>query len=398
MHNNSPALNLKPLMAAYMICTMTMMAFVSIIGPIARLLSLAAWQVGMVVTVGGILWMLSSRPWGLLSDKRGRRTVLLTGLIGFAIAYFLLSALLVYAMHYSVPLWLVFAGLVLSRGAVGAFYAAIPSAGQALVADHVAPEKRAGAIASLGAANGVGLVLGPAVAAMLAQHSLELPLYITALLPILALAILWKALPDHTPIATSHLAPLKINDARLRKPMIIAFVGMFCVSIAQITVGFFAIDQLHLAPADALAAAGHALTAVGVGLICSQIIVRKLNWTPWRMIVVGALISSVGFAAVALASTSLMLDACFFVAAAGMGWVFPAAAALASNSVDAHHQGAAAGAMGAAQGLGVVIGPLAGTLLYEIYVGLPYLLAAAMLVSVSCWLMLSHDSKPADVL
>lgn len=72
---HATAFNLKPLMVAYMACTMAMMAFVALIGPIARLLHLPAWQAGAVVTVGGVLWMLLSRPWGTLSDRRGRRAV-----------------------------------------------------------------------------------------------------------------------------------------------------------------------------------------------------------------------------------------------------------------------------------------------------------------------------------
>ena len=80
-------LDIRPLMAAYMTCTMAMMAFVSLIGPIARSLHLAPWQAGAVVTVGGVLWMLFSRPWGALSDRRGRRMVLLMGVGGFMLAY-----------------------------------------------------------------------------------------------------------------------------------------------------------------------------------------------------------------------------------------------------------------------------------------------------------------------
>src|SRR5690606_7692039 len=79
--------DIRPLMAVYMTCTMAMMAFVSLIGPIARSLHLATWQAGAVVTVGGVLWMLLSRPWGVLSDRRGRRAVLLMGVGGFMAAY-----------------------------------------------------------------------------------------------------------------------------------------------------------------------------------------------------------------------------------------------------------------------------------------------------------------------
>ncbi|MCF5098638.1 MFS transporter, partial [Pseudomonas gessardii] len=50
--------NLRPLLIANMACTMAMMAFVSLIGPIARVLGLATWQAGAAVTVSGVIWML----------------------------------------------------------------------------------------------------------------------------------------------------------------------------------------------------------------------------------------------------------------------------------------------------------------------------------------------------
>lgn len=167
--------------------------------------------------------------------------------------------------------------------------------------------------------------------------------------------------------------------------MAVAFVGMFCVSMAQITVGFFAIDQLGLAPEAAARTAGLALAMVGVALIVAQLAVRRLGWSTRRLIRAGALIGAAGFGAVPFASSGVMLEAAFFVAAAGMGWMFPAFAAMASNAVAAHEQGAAAGSVGAAQGLGIVLGPLVGTLLYEAGPGVPYALAALLLVLVAAW-------------
>lgn len=370
---------MKPLMVAYMACTMAMMAFVSLLGPIARSLQLSAWQAGAVVTVGGVLWRLFSRPWGVLSDRRGRLTVLLRGVGGFMLSYWAMCALLIVALQVLPAAGLVFAGLLITRGAIGAFYAAIPATGQALVADHMAPEQRAGAMASLGAANAVGLVMGPALAAGLVRYGLGLPLYATAVLPLLAFGILWRQLPRNEQLVGFSSGALGLGDARLRKPMVVAFVAMFSVAIAQITVGFFAIDRLGLEPGPAVRAAGMALTLVGIGLIAAQLVVSRLHWAPHRLIRVGALVSAVGFGAVALATTQWMLMGCFFVAAAGMGWVFPAFSALAANAVQAHEQGAAAGSVGAAQGLGIVLGPLIGTLLYEVGPGVPYMLVGVLL-------------------
>jgi DHA1 family tetracycline resistance protein-like MFS transporter len=382
---SSAAFTLKPLLVANMACTVAMMAFVAIVGPIARQLHLATWQAGAAVTVGGILWMLLSRPWGALSDRRGRRAVLLIGVGGFAISYWVMCAMLVASMQALPAAMLVFAGLLLTRGAIGAFYAAIPSTGQALVADFVPAGERARAMASLGAANAVGMVLGPALAAALAQYGLSLPLYVMAVLPAIAWLVLWKALPRQEHHAQAQTAVLGLGDKRLRRPMVVAFIAMFCVAVAQITVGFFAIDRLQLASGEAARAAGIALTSVGIGLIASQLVVRKLDWSPLRLIRTGAVVSAAGFGATAMIGSQVLLAICFFVAAAGMGLVFPAFAALAANAVQSHEQGAAAGSVGAAQGLGIVLGPLVGTLLYGLGAGVPYVLVAFLLVGVALW-------------
>lgn len=169
------------------------------------------------------------------------------------------------------------------------------------------------------------------------------------------------------------------------RPLAVAFMAMICVSIAQITVGFYALDRLGLAPAQAAQAAGISLTMVGFALIGAQLVVRKLEWSPQRLIRIGALVAATGFPGAMFADTRELLWLCFFVSAAGMGWIFPAFAALAANSVDAAEQGATAGTVGAVQGLGVVIGPLAGTLIYAVEPRLPYLVAAFLLLLVALW-------------
>lgn len=371
--------NFKPLLIANMICSMTMMAFISVLGPIARVLGLAPWQAGAIATAGGLFMMLSSRLWGQRSDHQGRRSVLLQGVGGFLLSNIAMCLLLIVALRLSLYGILVFAGMLLARSATGLFYAAIPTSGQALVADNVAPAQRTATMAALGAANAAGLVLGPALAASLASHSLSTPLYLITFLPVVALFMLWRYLPTQAPKAHAATAAVALHDPRLRKPMAVAFVAMMCVAIAQITIGFFAIDQLRLSPEAAAQASGTSLTLVGVGLILTQLAVRQLNWPVQRLIRVGALIALMGFATAAIALSTWMLATSFLVVAVGMGCIFPAFAALASNSVEAHEQGAAAGSIGAAQGLGMVVGPLAGTLLYGITPGIPYLFAALLL-------------------
>jgi len=167
--------------------------------------------------------------------------------------------------------------------------------------------------------------------------------------------------------------------------MLVAFSAMLSVTVSQIVVGFFALDRLQLAPTDAAQAAGIALTTVGVALMLSQVLLRQLEWPPLKMIRVGASVSALGFACGALATTAPWLWSCYFVAAAGMGFVFPAFSALAANAMQASEQGATAGSIGAAQGMGAVIGPLAGTLVYAVDPRLPFLAVALLLLLVGLW-------------
>ncbi|WP_095144402.1 MFS transporter [Pseudomonas sp. Irchel s3b6] len=379
------AFDLRPLMFANMACTMAMMAFVSMIGPISRILGLATWQAGAAVTVSGVLWMVLARPWGQLSDRLGRRHILLLGTAGFTLAYWALCLFIDVALRLLPSALLGFIGLMLGRGIIGVFYAAIPVGGNALIADNVEPQYRGRSMAALGAANACGLVMGPAIAALLSRYSLSLPFYAMALLPLLAFLVLRYKLKGQELHLQQAPRTVRLNDPRLRRPMAVAFVAMLCVSIAQITVGFYAIDKLGMGPADAAQTAGIALTMVGLALICSQLIVRRLDWSPLRLIRVGSVIAGTGFAGSMFADTAWGLWLCFFVSAGGMGWVFPSFAALAANAVDASEQGATAGSIGAAQGFGVVIGPLAGTLIYALEPRLPYLVAAGLLLLVAVW-------------
>lgn len=384
---DSTRLNLAPLLLVGATFSMSMMAFVALIGPISRVLGVSAWQAGAAVTVSGVLWMALAPYWGRRSDKIGRRAVLLACMAGCAVSYALLCVFMEWALHVVPAVIVSFIGMMIGRGAMGAFYAGVPPTTFALIADYLPAEKRAGAMAAFGAANATGMAVGPAAAGLLAQISLTLPLFVTALLPIAALALAWRALPRDGARAETTPPKVRFNDARLLRPMATAFTGMFAVSIAQIVVGFFALDRLGLDAGHAAQAAGLALTSVGVALIGSQMLVGRIRWSPRMFIRVGCAIGAVGFVAVAFTDSVATLCAAYFVAAAGMGWVFPSFSALAANSVEPHEQGAAAGSVAAAQGLGMVLGPIVGTVVYGFGPAAPYLLAGALLIGCAAWPM-----------
>ncbi|MGX9964890.1 MFS transporter [Roseomonas sp. F4] len=374
---------LLALMAAVFSGSVAMMAFVALVGPVARLAGLAPWQAGLAVTASGVAWMLGARPWGLASDRHGRRPVLLAGAMGFTLAYWVLCLLILALLYWEVPAALAFLGLMLCRGLVGGAYAAIPAAGMALIADRTPPAGRAQAMARLGTGSAAGLVAGPALAALLVPYGLGMPLVVTAALPLLACLALWWKLPATPPRPSPARRRLKLTDDRLRPSLAIGFTAMFSVSIAQVSIGFYAMDRLGLPPDAAARVAGLALTLVGVGLVLSQSAAARWTIRPDRMVRYGTFVAALGFGSVVLADQGWMLAACYFVAALGMGWVFPGFSAMTSNAVEASEQGAAAGAAGAAQGLGMVVGPVVGSLLYAVTPALPYALASGLLLAAS---------------
>ena len=383
--NAGAAFSLKPLMFETFVCTMAMMAFVAVAGPVARVIGLAAWQIGAAVTVAGIAWMVMARVWGGLSDSNGRRPIILLGLAGFAITYFLLALFIDLALRTAMVPVLAFAGIVIGRGIAGLFYAAVPPTTAALVADHVPPAGRAAAMAAIGASSAAGMVIGPGFAGLVAPISLSLPLYLTAVLPAIAFIVLWRVLPKVEHHGKPAGNPVRLADTRLRRPVTVAFVAAFSVAVAQITVGFFALDRLQLEPAGAARAAGIALAIVGVALIFAQVVLRKLGWQPERLIRIGGVVAALGFVSAFFATVPVMLWTSYAVAAFGMGWVYPSVSALAANSVEADEQGAAAGTVSAAQGFGIIVGPIVGTSVYGIDNGLPYALVAAMLLVAALW-------------
>lgn len=397
MHARPVVPGLPALVLAALIGTMAMMSFVAVIGPVVRLLGLSEWHAGLSVTAAGVLWMLAARRWGQLSDRIGRKRVLLLAMGAYTGVYLALAMFIDVALQVTPPVVVSVLVLVGARGLIGLFYAAVPPTAAALIADQAPAGQRTQFLARLGSANALGMVLGPAAAGWLAYTHLSLALYVAALLPLLALALLAWRLPSTAPAAAASSArrtPLRRLDRRLRLPQLAAFLGMVSVTIAQVTVGFFAIDRLGLAAAEGARMAGIALTAVGVGLILAQALVMKLEVPPRRWIVLGALIAGIGFASVAGVQQPWQLHAAYALAAFGMGFVFPSFQALAADAVQAHEQGAAAGTVAAAQGLGMVVGPMLGTLLYRGGPSLPYLLVGVLLLLL-CVLAATHRMKEA---
>lgn len=357
---------IKILMITNVLGVSAMMAFIAVVGPIVRELGLEEWHAGLTVALSGVFWVVLSRFWGRKSDVVGRKPILVIGIGGAAFAYLGLAIFIDYALV-SPPIIIVsLCMLLLTRGLIGAFYAAITPVSNALIADHVEKEKRTSYIAKLAASSGIGMVIGPPIGGYLANFGLSVPLYTFAILPLFATVALYYILPHEKPVTTEKTPILKIFDERLQIPMFAAFITMFAIVTAQACLGFYIMDKFGLDSLKAAEMTGYVLACVGISFIISQIIVSKIHIKATKLLKYGAFVGMIGYIIVSVMHSQLILTIGFCIGAFGMGMLFPAFQTLAVNLVERKEQGAASGTVSAAQGIGMILGPLVSTIIYKI--------------------------------
>ena len=367
---------IKILMFINILCVCAMMAFLAVVGPIVRQLGLEEWHAGLTVAIAGVLWVFLSRFWGRRSDIVGRKPILVIGVAGVAISYLALAIFVDNALASPPHMLISLLMLILTRGLIGAFYSAITPVSNALIADRVEKKKRTSYIAKLAATSGVAMVIGPPIGGYLANWGLSAPLYTFAVLPLIAAGIIYFVLPYEKPVTTEETPVLKVFDKRLRIPILAAFVTMFAIVTSQVCMGFYVIDKFRLNPIDASEFTGFVLACIGVVFIISQIIVSKISLPASKLLKYGSFIASLGYIIVFMMASKPILILGFCIGAFGMGMLFPAFQTLAVNLVTKEEQGAASGTVSAAQGLGIIFGPLISTLIYQISPIIPFVLAS----------------------
>lgn len=357
-----------------------------VFAPLARELGLGEIQAGFLISISALAFTLFSAPWGRRSETWGRKPVFLLGLIGFGLGFALFGgvAQLGLAGWFSVPVLV--ASLALARFSVGALTAAAPVAAQAYVADTTSGKERSAGIALLGAANGLGLIVGPVLSAVLVGFGLLVPYYVTAVIAFLGAAVVWQGLPPARRLSATEargaLAKVSLWDGRVWPFLLVGFVTLIALVTAQVTAGFYFQDKLRLTSESSAQAVGVALFASGVAVVVAQAgIIRVLELTPETLLRLGLPLTVASFVVMTLASTLPLLVVAHTLLGFGVGFVLPGYVSGASLAVGEHEQGAVAGLVGVAQGLGSVLGPLLGTALYTFGITLPYVLVVTLLLA-----------------
>lgn len=360
--------------------TLAVTIILPILAPLIRELGLSESQGGWMVSAGSVVMALFGPWWGRLSDARGRKPVILAGFAGLFASYLVYTVIIGMGLYGMLSGSLLFALLLLGRAGVGIFLPAVPTGAQAYMADITTPEQRSSGMALIGAANGVGMVGGPALAGALAMFGLIWPLVLATVLPVLAWFLVRKVLPA-APVRSQGRNPvLSPFDKRVLPWLLIGFLTMTCIVTLQISAGFYFQDRLGLTSAATARLLAGALTLVGVVLMLTQVVqIRFLQWRPRRMVSVGAPLLAAGLLVLLMMRSAPAYYFAYALIGCGAGMLFPGYMSGASLNVDREHQGAVAGLVATTQATAAIIAPIASTTVYEINPVWPFTLLLGLM-------------------
>lgn len=364
----------------------------AILPSLGRATGLADIQVGLIITCSSLVFALASPVWGRLSERRGRRPVLVIGLTGYA------TGTLLFALAFEAGLrgWLtglsLLWALVVARGLQAIIMAASSPAATAYMADVTGAAERTRGMAKIGAAHNVGTILGPALGGLLTAFGLVTPLYLVVIVVFAMAWSVWKRLPE-SPWILSRPAPagrfsvldaLRASlaayvDRRLLDVMVIGVSLFLCFAMVQQTLGFLYQDRFALTPAESAASVGLAMMGAAVtSLLAQAVIVQRLRFTPERLLMLAVPAIGLGSLLLLFAPVQALAALAIAMVGLGLGLGMPAVSSAASLRVGVEEQGAVAGMMSACPALGYIIGPVLGTGLYQLWPLAPYVLVTIL--------------------
>lgn len=350
---------------------------------------------GLLVAIAALTELIFGPFWGSLSDQVGRKPILIVGMLGFGLAMLLFGL--------STQLWMLFFFRALS----GILSSAAVSPAMAYIGDSTSEQDRGGAMGTLGAAGGLGLILGPALGGLLAGASLTTPFFLGAGLSVVAALLIALFLPESLPRevrqAGGRVRFLNVHElvVAVRSPIGALLLLAFLTTVG--TTNFESIFSLYAA--DALSynpeRVGLILSVVGVVALIGRGLLTGIFTRRWGepAVIQGALLAGAltfvlllfarSFPAVLLTSGLFVLITAF---------LRPAIHSLTSQRATVG-QGAAMGLSSAFVSLGRIVGPIWAGAVFDVRTWLPY--ASGMVIMMCVFLLCRRwigreVQRPAD--
>src|SRR6266851_4400751 len=343
----------------------------------AERMGVGAVGIGLVLSIYSLMQFLCAPVLGRISDRVGRKPIIMLGLLGSSLGY------LVYGFADS------FFWLLAARAIHGACAATISTA-QAYVADTTDERDRAKGMGLVGAAFGLGFVLGPALGGILGHSSLRTPVFFASALTFANFIFAAFRLPEsHYPDRSARLdlrqfiapivaLPRELLRHRLARMFAIAFLLTFSFAALEATFALMvpAVYGYGAFGIGVLLAFTGLIQAIAQGYLLGPI-AHKVGEA--RLLRLGLIAMALGLAPMGTIASHGALLAMLAVIAVGYGFASPSIASLISRNTESHLQGEVLGVNQSALSLARICGPIAGGVLYQTMgASAPYIGGAAI--------------------
>jgi DHA1 family tetracycline resistance protein-like MFS transporter len=301
---------------------------------------------------------------GKISDRVGRRPVLLASVFGSAVGYFIFGI--------GGALWVLF----LSRLIDGITGGNISTA-SAYIIDVSKPEERTKNFTLLGMAYGVGFILGPALGGVLGQWSLNAPVYLAGSVFLVSTGLVYFLLPESLPVESLAKSRLRLNDfnpfASVAQMVFKPGLGPILLTVALFYFGFDGVNSvmgIFIKNKFTASPLTLGLLFVFVGIATAFVqgaLIERLvpRFGEKRMAFVGLLGSVIGWPLIMLTPMLWMLFPVTFLQSGITGFIWATTGAMAAGLVHEHEQGQLAGVNVALAGLMSMLGPLWAGAVYD---------------------------------
>lgn len=339
----------------------------------AREFGASATTLGFLFTIFAAAQFLCAPAWGRLSDRIGRRRVMLLTIAGTALA--LLGLGLARSL----------AWLFVARALGGAFAANIGLA-SAYITDVTSEQERTRWMGMLGACFGVGFVLGPAIGGLLAPFGYAVPMFAAAALA--GANLVHAALSLREPAARARQTDRAGRPAgALRVPLVrrlclANFVFSLAVTQLETVFAFFMQDRFGYDARD-VAVLLIAMAVLMGGIQAGGMKRLAARWGERSLATAGSLLLAAGFLAFPQPASVALLLVPLALCAVGRAILQPALMSMVSLAAPASERGSVMGTFQASASLARVLGPIAAGWLYDRQLAAPFWLAGALLVAVA---------------
>lgn len=396
-----------PLIALFLVLFVVSVGFglvIPILPLLAREYGASAFMLGMMTASYSVVQFLFAPVWGQISDRIGRKKVLMTGITGLALSFVCMG----FAPNY----WSLFAARVLG----GFLSSATLPAAQAMAAELSGFENRAKAMGLMGAAFGTGFIFGPLLGGVLTPFGFAVPFFtggVMSLCTVFLSARVLKEPPRSKSTAdpsdahvddegTAARAGLGSTFANMRRALagsgrpyyLLAFIIMFAQSSQMTSLAYLLTDRFGAASSMigvvfALnGAVGAALQGAAIGPITNRL-------GEMTTLLAGLALGAVAYFGIVLSPLMALAVAAIVLTAVSMALTRPPATSLLSKVTELP-QGITMGLQGSFDSLGRVVGPLWAGFAYDLNWSLPFICAG--LAFAVAWLYMRMQQAPLEEL